>query len=105
MDKDMMLAMQAAAHQDEQTKKAQAISLIARIKPFFVEFTFYGGWGDPDLRGVINGAHIQSVVSVHPKKPQKGTNINYVFGGVQRVVEPLDDVVTALKAAASQIEY
>lgn len=103
MDKWMLLAVQEEAHQEEDRKKAQAISLIARVKPFFVEFTFVGDWRN--TRGVVNGAHIESVQAKHPRKPQNGTLINYVFGGKQLVTEPLDEVVTRLRQAVAEVSY
>jgi hypothetical protein len=105
MDKWMLLALQEEEHSDEERKKAQAMTLMARIKPFFIEMTFYTGWGETPTRGVVNGAHIESIQAVHPTKPQKGTIINYVFGDTQRVTETVDVVVAALKSAVDQANY
>ena len=91
--------------EERERNKAFIMSYANRIKPFFVEFQFM----EESLigmrkkaHGMINGSLIKSFQPIDPKKPDKGTQINYVFGEFQFVAESVEEVRRRMNAVIGE---
>lgn len=85
--------------------KAFVMSYASRIKPFYVEFQFMEDsliGMRKKAHGMINGSLIKSFQPIDPKKPEKGTQLNYVFGEFQYVAESIEEVTRRMNSVVGE---
>ena len=85
--------------------KAFVMSYASRIKPFYVEFQFMEDsiiGIRKKAHGMINGSLIKSFQPIDPKKPEKGTQLNYVFGEFQYVAESIEEVTRRMNSVVGE---